>query len=133
MTSNLQELREIIITANYPDYDNYEEYVRDNFRLEDRREWLEEDEELQQLKCLANEKPITLAHVLIALGKVKNLSVYEMGFCDTRFDLCGKGGLYMECFDGKEVRVIWDLTKDLDSQAPEVIISLIKLLKESDA
>lgn len=101
--TNLEELREIIIRANYPK--SYE--VDGEFRTMDNF--------AHETVVYSKDKPITLSMVLITLQKLHDWDCYwnhsEPGIINFP--------------NGMK----WNLTKDLNNQEPETIINLLKLLK----
>ena len=112
----LQELREIVIKAVYPN-------------------WVDEDKLIvivcpscvgegcvncDSLAVVDAEKPIYLNEVLIALEDIE----YELG------PTVNKGEVEFVSYELQETsHAQWNLTKDLDNQEPEVHEGLLKLLK----
>lgn len=68
---------------------------------------------------------LQLHHVLITLGKLE-INWYNT-FNDKTINILGYS---LEDPNVVVVDLIWDLTKDLDNQSEEVIVALLKLIKE---
>lgn len=119
----LEELRELIIKANYGEHLDFSKEVGNNMIEIECGRWAN-----------INEMSITLAEVLLALRQTQPVVFegsqrFEVVIDDHQlkkqelqisFDYLGMG-IYQYIY--------WDLTKDLDNQSPETIGSLLKLLK----
>jgi len=128
--TKLQELRELIIKANHPNWTK-------DFTINaicktcggEGEIWCDRKEDTIDCSCdcgiVQVEKPVSLAETLIAVASnSRSQATYYPH----------SNGLMVWIFDDRDDNINgaqWDLTKDLDNQSKETIDQLLILIKES--
>ncbi|MFT6332988.1 MAG: hypothetical protein ACJAW3_001338 [Lentimonas sp.] len=116
MSNNLKALRELILKSQYPEYANFCERVRldGKYKMEECEKWMK-----------IESKSITLAEVLMALGKLEinwysafnQKTMHILGYSlENPETVIADFGLHMD--------------KDLDGQSPETIQNLLRLMEK---